>query len=223
MMGNKTDGPGARSRDDWTRFAFTLGMNLPFWALMLWATLTIGKTDAVQTDGTAVVFAVVVGMLHVSFGLTAAAQRASARYVLVAEEAKELRREGRALLLGAGALVAAGSSMILLAVAGPDRLVPPVTGLTVAVLLNVIAMVLVAVRRRLIDELSRNAERDSGHLAFKWFSLFGSGWAILAHLGFMAAPTPLHWLSMIWAFSFAGGIIAAARKGIFDPPAAGGQ
>ena len=217
-MGKMAARTGTTSRDDWVRFAFTLGMNLPFWALMLWATIAIGRTDAVWADGTAVVFAVVVGVLHVSFGLTAAAQRASARFIRVAEEAEELRHEGRGLLLGAGALVAAGSSMILLAVAGPDRLVPPVVGLTVAVLLTVAAMILVTVRRRGLDELRRIAERDSGYLAFQWFSLIGGSWAILAHLGFVAAPTPLHWLSMIWAFSFAGGIIAAARKGAFDPP-----
>jgi hypothetical protein len=217
-MENTTDGPGTRSRDDWIRIAFTLAMNLPFWALVLWATLTIGKTDAVQAGGNAVKWAMVVGVLTVTFGLTAAAQRASARFLRVAAEAEELRREGQALLLGAGALVASGSSMILLAVAGPDRLVSPVAGLTVAVVLTAIAMVLVAVRRRSLDELGRIAERDSGHLAFKWFTLVGGSWAILAHLGFVAAPTPLHWLSMIWAFSFAGGILAAARKGIFDPP-----
>jgi hypothetical protein len=154
----------------------------------------------------------------VSFGLTAAAQRASARFVRVEDEAAELRHEGRNLLLGAGALIAAGSSMILLAVAGPDRLVPPIIGLTVAVLLTVATMIFLSVRRQGLDELGRIAERDAGYLAFQWFSLIGGGWGILAHLGFVAAPTPLHWLSMIWAFSFAGGILAAARKGVFDPP-----
>jgi hypothetical protein len=217
-MGKMAAKTSATSRDDWVRFAFVLGMNLPFWALMLWATIAIGRTDAVRADGAPVVFAVVVGILHVSFGLTAAAQRASTRFVRVEDEAEELRHEGRSLLLGAGALIAAGSSMILLAVAGPDRLVPPVVGLAGAVLLTVAAMILVAVRRQGLDELGRIAERDSGYLAFQWFSLIGGSWGILAHLGFVAAPTPLHWLSMIWAFSFAGGILAAARKGVFDPP-----
>lgn len=217
-MGKMASSTDATSRDDWVRFAFVLGMNLPFWALMLWATIAIGRTDAVPADGAPVVFAVVVGILHVSFGLTAAAQRASARFIRVEEEAQDLRQEGRSLLLGAGALIAAGSSMILLAVAGPDRLVPPVVGLTGAVLLTVTTMIFLAVRRRGLDELGRNAERDSGYLAFQWFSLIGGSWAMLAHLGLVAAPTPLHWLSMIWAFGFAGGIIAAARKGVFDPP-----
>lgn len=218
-MRKTTKKSGARSRDDWIRIAFTLGFNLPFWALMLWAKFTVGQSELIQANGTATKFAVAVGIFHVSFGLTAAAQRASARFMRVAEEAEELRRQGRALLLGACALVASGSSMILLGVAGPGRLVPPAAALPAAVALTLTAMLCLTVRRRGLDELERAAERDSGHLAFTWFSLVGGAWATLAHLGFMAAPTPLHWLAMIWAFSFAGGIIAAARKGAFDPPA----
>jgi hypothetical protein len=155
-------------------------------------------------------------MLHVSFGLTAAAVRASARFIPDTDESDELRRQGRALLLGAAALIAAGSSLILLSIAGPGRLVPPTGGLVLVMLLTIVATVLVAIRLRLLDELDRAVARESGYLAFGWFSFVGSTWAILTHLGFVAAPTPLNWLTMIYGFSLMAGIIALAQRGGFD-------
>jgi hypothetical protein len=155
-------------------------------------------------------------MLHVSFGLTAAAVRASARFIDDTDESDELRRQGRALQLGAGALVAAGSSLILLSLAGPGRLVPPTSGLVVVMLLTILATVLVNLRLRLLDELDRAVAQESGYLAFVWFSMAGGTWAILTHLGFVAAPTPLNWLTMIYGFSFVAGIIALAHRGGFD-------
>ncbi len=48
--------------------------------------------------------------------------RASAGFLPDADDADELRRQGHALLLGAGALIASGSSLILLSLAGPGHL-----------------------------------------------------------------------------------------------------
>jgi hypothetical protein len=183
---------------------------------MLWGAATLGKTHTVKSGGVTDVLAVVVGMSQISFGLTAAAMRASARFVYDTDESDELRRQGRALLLGAGALVAAGSSLILLSLAGPGRLVPPARGLVVVMLLSILANVLAAIRLRRLDELDRAVVRESGYLAFVWFSMIGGTWAVLAHLGFVAAPTPLNWLTMIYGFSFVAGIIALAHRGGFD-------
>lgn len=193
-----------------------LAANVPFWALVLWGTVALEKTGAVRSGGVSERLAVVVGMLHVSFGLTAAAMRASARFLHDTAESDELRRQGRALLLGAGALVAAGSSLIMLRFAGPGRLVPPADGLVVVMFLTILATALVRIRFRLLDELDRAVARESGYLAFVWFSMVGGTWAILTHLGFAAGPTPLNWLTMIYGFSFVAGIFALAHRGGFD-------
>lgn len=193
-----------------------LAANGPFWALMLWGAVILGKTNTVKSGGMSEMLAVVVGMLHISFGLTAAAVRASARFLYDTDESDELRRQGRALLLGAGALVAAGSSLILLRLAGPGRLVPPTAGLVAVMLLSILARVLVAFRLRVLDELDRAVAQESGYIVFAWLSMVGGSWAILTHLGFVVAPTPLNWLTMIYGFSFAAGIIALAHRGGFD-------
>jgi hypothetical protein len=185
---------------------------------MLWG-LTLGRTEEVQAGGISEGLAMGVGLAMIAFGLTAAALRASARFLDDTEEASDLRREGRALLLGAGALVAAGSSLILLSLAGPERFVPPAGGLAGALLLNALATVLVAVRWRQLDELNRAVARDAGSLALSWLSWVGGTWATVAHLGFVAGAGPLDWVTMFSGFSFVAGLVAMARKGGFDVPA----
>src|SRR5215469_562436 len=125
-MSTTTDRASSNPHSAQVKLICVLAANVPFWALMLWGLVTLGKTDTVKSRG--VTLAVVVGMLHVSFGLTAACVRASARFIYDTDESDELRRQGRALLLGAGALVAVGSSLILLSLAGPGHLVPPTGG-----------------------------------------------------------------------------------------------
>ena len=215
-MATTSDRAGANPHNAQVKLIFVLAANAPFWALMFWGATTLGKTVVLKSGGVSEVLALVVGMLHVSFGLTAAAMRASARFIYDTDESNELLRQGRALLLGAAALIAAGSSLILLSIAGPGRLVPATAGLVVVMLLSILATVLVNMRLRLLDELNRAVARESGYLAFVWFSTVGGTWAILTHLGFVAPPTPLNWLTMIYGFSFVAGIIALAHRGGFD-------
>jgi hypothetical protein len=40
----------------------------------------------------------------------------------------------------------------------------------------------------------------------------GGGWAMLAHLGFVAAPAPLDWLTMFTILMFVAAFIAAGRR-----------
>jgi hypothetical protein len=174
----------------------------------------------VDAGRVSVFFAEVVGMLQISFGLVAAAVRASAAFQDDPQEADELRREGRVLLLGAGALISSGAALILLSLAGPGRIVPSVIGLLGWLFLNILAAVLAALRWRRLDELNRAAARESDHLAFKWLSLVGGVWAMLAHLNFVAAPSVLDWLTMLGGASLVAGLVAAGRMGVFDVPAA---
>jgi hypothetical protein len=193
------------------------------WALFFWLTGALHKSDGVNAGGASAFFAGVVGMLNISFGLIAAAVRASATFQNDPEEFRELGREGRALLLGAGALISSGAALILLSLAGPGRLVPSGVGLAGWLLMYSLAAILVAVRRRWLDELNRAAAREADHLAFKWMSLVGGSWAMLAHLDFVSSPSPLDWLTMLGGFSFVAGLIAPGRMGVFDTQASGSR
>jgi hypothetical protein len=215
MTGMAIDASGTSSHNARVKLAFQLAVHVPFWALVLMLTAILGKTREVQAGDTSEQLALLVGLAVIGFGLIAAGFGACAGFLDDSEEARDLRRERRALLLGACALVASGSSLILLSLAGPGRLLPAAVGVTGALALNVIAIIFVAVRWQRLDELNRGAARESGYLAFTWLAWFGGTWAIFAHLDYVAAPAPLDWLTMINGFSFIGGIVAVARKGGF--------
>ena len=217
-----TDEAGANSHNARVKIAFQLAVHVPFWALVLLGNAMLGGAHGVHAADPSERWATLVGFSVIFFGLIAAGFGACASFLKGSEEAADLRRERRALLLGAGALVSSGSSLILVSIGGPDRLVPAAVGLSGALLLNVCATVLVAIRLRRMDELNRGVARDAGHLAFTWFYLVGGTWAILAHLGFVSAPAPLDWLTMFHGFSFVAGLAAFARKGGFAalPPGA---
>lgn len=196
--------------------AFIFGGNLVVAALVLGPIALLTRADPFHPGGVSAGWAAFVGLLHLMFGATALALRASARFLGDAEEAEDLLRNGPALVLGGAALISAGASMVLLSIAGSNGPLSADAVLAGVLSLTVITMILAGIRFRLLDELNRAASREAGYLAFTWFSLIGGTWAILAHLGFADAPTPLIWLTLMWSFSFVAGLVALARKGGFD-------
>ena len=205
----------AHSRNHRVKLAFQLALHVPFWALVL-LIASMMDTDSSQR-GVSEKWATIVGLAEMGFGLIAAGFGACAGFLHGTEEAEDLRRERRALLLGAGALLSAGSSLILVTLAGPAAVLSAATGVWGAITLNLLAALLIAIRARGLDELNRNVARDAGHFAFLWLSWVGGTWAILAHLQFMTAPAPLDWLTMLHGFSFVAGLVALARRGGFAP------
>jgi hypothetical protein len=71
--------------------------------------------------------------------------------------------------------------------------------------------------RPLLDELWQTLSRESGSWAFHLVFVIGGGWAILAHLGFVRAPSPLDWLTLLTLSVFAASVIAVSRRGLLKP------
>jgi hypothetical protein len=205
----------AHSRNQRVKLAVQLALHLPFWAVVL-LIASMMDTDASQR-GVSETWATLVGLAEMGFGLVAAGFGACAGLLHGTEEAEDLRRERRALLLGAGALLCAGSSLILMTLAERAEVASAATGVWGPITLNLLAALLIAIRARGLDELNRTVARDAGHFAFLWLSWVGGTWAILAHLQFTTAPAPLDWLTMLHGFSFVAGLVALARKGGFAP------
>lgn len=215
------DGADSRTHNSHIKKAFQLGIHVPFWAIVLLAAAVLGKRGDL-TPTASEHWAMIVGFAEIGFGLIAAGFGACANYLDESEESQDLRRERRALLLGAGALVSAGSALILISLTGSDRFVSPVAGVTGVLLLNLSAAILAAIRLRGMDELNRGVARDASHLALTSLAWFGGTWALLAHVQFTPAPDALDWLTMLHGFSFLAGLVAAARRGVFEanPPRA---
>lgn len=215
------DESGSSEHNSRIKKAFQLGIHVPFWAIVLLAAAVLGKRGDL-TPTASERWAMIVGFAEIGFGLIAAGFGACANYLDDSEEGQDLRRERRALLLGAGALVSAGSALILICLTGADRFVSPGTGVTGALLLNLSAAVLAAIRLRGMDELNRGMARDASHLALTWLTWFGGTWALLAHVRFTSPPEAIDWITMLHGFSFVAGLVAAARRGLFEanPPRA---
>ena len=218
MMTIATDKRAAGRGSLALKIVLILGANAAIMGLVTWWIFALQPSGAYRPGGLSETAAGFVGVIHMSFGIVAAAMRATARFEPNAEFAEDLRREGRALLLGAVALIAAGLALVVLSLAGPDRPIAPLPGAVAAIGLNLFATIVAAVRLRGMDELNRTMTRDAGYLAFYWTSLFGGTWAVLAHLGYLRAPTPLDWLTMINGFGFIAGLVALGRRGGFDAP-----
>jgi energy-converting hydrogenase Eha subunit E len=78
------------------------------------------------------------------------------------------------------------------------------------VLIAVLTVLLIAAWG-LSDELGRTLSHETGNMAFYLILVLGSGWAMLAHLGFVAAPAPLDWVTLFAVLMFAASFIAAGR------------
>lgn len=197
------------------KLAFQLLFHLPFWILVLIATQALQRAGQWQPGDASLKWATLVGLAVIGFGLVAGALGTSAGFLEDTEDAEDLRRERRALLLGAAALFCSGSSLIVLCLSGPGQLLPSRIGLPAVLLLTALAALFVRIRWLRLDELNRSVARDAGHLAFALFSWTAGTWAILAHLAYLPAPSPLHVLTLIHGCSFVAGILATARKGGF--------
>lgn len=133
-------------------------------------------------------------------------------HFMEADIADELRERGRLLLLSFAWIAASGLLLIVLGLAGPGGVLSPAAALAGALaLIAVLTLAGIAVWR-LSDELGRTLSHEAGNMAFYLIQLLGGGWAMLAHLGFVAAPAPIDWLTLFTVILFVASVIAAGRR-----------
>ncbi|WP_338241088.1 hypothetical protein [Aurantiacibacter hainanensis] len=132
------------------------------------------------------------------------------------EDRSELREQRTLLAYSAASILALGSGLLLVVLSGPGGTFGPDIGL-IAVPLVAIGLVLGIRQWRYADELMRTVSHESAATAFYLLFAIGGGWAILAHLEYLAPPATLDWLSMIWAAGLFGSFIASARRGLLAP------
>ncbi|WAT19076.1 hypothetical protein OZN62_05790 [Aurantiacibacter sp. MUD11] len=149
---------------------------------------------------------VAVGVVHPGFG---------ARFLNV-EDALELQEQRRLLAFSASSITCMGAALLLAALSGPAGPITPYVGL-IALPLILLGIVLGLAQWRYADELMKMVSRESATAAFYLLFAFGGGWALLAQLGYAAAPAPLDWLSMIYAAGLVGSFIASGRRGMLNP------
>ena len=126
--------------------------------------------------------------------------------------AEEMRERGRLFLYSFIWMAALGLLLIVLSFAGPGGALSPAAALAGALVLIAVLAVLGFATWPLSDELMRTLSFETGNMAFYLILVLGGGWALLARLGFMAAPAPLDWLTMFTVLWFAASFIVLGRR-----------
>lgn len=200
------------------KLAMNFGVGMIAGALGASALLAVIDTDAIDKLSMAQIAAMGLAAMYLLLGLGvligALSPRVGAVYLNV-EDADELREERKLLAPSAISCLAMGAGLVVLALA-PDRI-----NSEFAATLFAIAMVIAIALSRTImgraDELMRDSMREGAAASFYLaFALLG-GWAVLAHLGFVASPTMLTVVTLFYATTLLGSFWVTGRRGMLMP------
>jgi hypothetical protein len=197
-------------------FVIRDGVAMAAFLLVLWGIMASARAGMLSAMGSSERVAAGTGALLIAIALLGIFVTVSARtgVHLIDDEvaAEDMRDRGRLFLCSFTWMIACGLLLAGLSVAGPEGLLPPAAALAGALVLVAVMAVLTIAAWRLSDELGRTLSHETGNMAFYLIWAIGSGWAMLAHLGFVAAPAPLDWLTLFIVLLFAAAFIATGRR-----------
>ena len=179
--------------------------------LALWGFKSFGGAMGVS-EGVAAVTGLLLIVLAFFGSFAVASVHMGANLVEDEMAADDMRERGRLIICSLVWMAACGLLLIGLSLAGPGGVLPPAAALAGALVLIVILTVLGIAAWRLSDELGRTLSHETGNMAFYLIWVLGSGWAVLAHLGFVAAPAPLDWVTTFTILLFAATFIVLGRR-----------
>jgi len=168
-------------------------------------TFSVSQWAAVATGVTLIVTAILGSLATAS---------THTRLDLIDDEmaAEEMRDRGRLFFYSFVWIAACGLLLIVASLSGPGGLLSSNGAAAGALALIAVLFVLRHKMTVLSDELGRALSRESGDIAFHLILVLGGGWALLAHLGFVAAAAPLDWLTLFTLLTFAASFIALGRR-----------
>lgn len=189
--------------------------------LIVWGFSALAGAGALDSMSVSEWFAAVAGSAVVFFAFLGilAVWSAHAGTDLIDDElaADNLRERSRLILYSFVWMVACGLLLILLGLAGPGGVLPPAAALAGALLLIGILVALGIAVWRLSDELDHTLSHEAGSMAFYLILVLGGGWAMLAHLDYVAAPAPIDWLTLSIVLMFVASFIAVGRRKLLAP------
>ena len=177
------------------------------------------ESSAVGGLGQSATIAALVGVLYcvIGFGIVVgtASPGLGAKFLNV-EDADELREQKKMMVLSGTSMLLWGLSLLALALAAPDGPVPQSAALVVGGGGLVIGIGLSVLVYRASDELMAAVNLEAGALSYGIVSLVVGLWAMLAHLGFAAAPAPLDLLTLFYVLVLVASFIAVGRRGMLN-------
>ncbi|MDE1466981.1 hypothetical protein [Aurantiacibacter sp. D1-12] len=198
-----------------TLFALAMGGVVGFLGAM--AVMRVLESERFASGGASVEVASLVGMIYLVtglfVGLGALVPNAGAK-VLNVEDADELREQRAMLLYSSIGMVVAAIALIVVAHGGAAGAINPDVALGVYIVTSIIAVAVSLKSRRHSDELMRAVSTETASMSFYLLALIGGTWAVLAHLQYVTAPTPLDWLTMFWSLMLLAAFIVTAKRGM---------
>lgn len=198
-----------------TIFAFGLGVvgGIVSGALVL----QLLESGSIPDIGTSAEIAVMVALVYlvsaIALGVGVLNPRAGARFLNV-EDTDELQEQRSMLGYSGIGMAGAGIALALVALSGPDGMVEPRLALGLFVALSVLAVWVSLKSWRLQDELMQAIGREAAAMSYYLVLLVGGTWALLAHLGFVAAPQALDWLALFWSLILFATLIVVGKRGM---------
>lgn len=184
--------------------------------LFAWGFTTLARAGALGAIGASEWVAAITGLILVVVAclgiFVTASLHAGADLVDDEMAADDMRERGRLLLCSLAWIAACGLLLIVLSLAGPGGMLSPEPALAGALALIAVLTLLGIAAWRLSDELGRTLSHETGNMAFYLILVLGGGWAMLARLGFAAAPAPLDWLTIFTVLLFVASFIVVGRR-----------
>ena len=109
-------------------------------------------------------------------------------------------------------MAACGLLLVGLSLAGPGGALSAAVALAGALIRVVVLTVLGVATWRLSDELVHTLSDETGNMAFYLILVLAGEWAVLAHVGLVAALAPLGWPTMFVVLLIVGSFIAIGRR-----------
>jgi len=180
---------------------------------IIWGFSRLARMSTISSSGwIAAVTGATLIVLAVLGSLATASTRTNLDLIGDEVAAEEMRERARLFFCSFTWIAACGLLLIGLSLSGPGGLLSSTIALVGALILIVVLTLLGIAAWRMSDELGRTLSHETGNMAFYLILIFGGGWAILAHLGFVAAPAPLGWLTLFTVQMFAASFIALGRR-----------
>ncbi len=174
-------------------------------------------STAVGGLGLSATIAALVGVFYAVIGLGiligTASPKVGARFLNV-EDADELREQKRALGFSGMGMLAWGVALMALALAAPDGPVPQSAALAIGLGGLIFGTVLSVLVYRACDELMLAINLEAGALSYGLVFAVVGGWAMGAHLGYVADPAPLDVLTLFYVLVLLASFIAVGRRGM---------
>lgn len=159
----------------------------------------------------------VVYVLMSALMLAGSASPAIGSRILNVEDAEEVREMKPQFVTAGLAMLVWGIALLALALAEPVGPLGAPLALAIGAGGLLLGVWFAFKSYRAADELMLAMNLEAGALTYGLVLLVAGGWAMLAHLGYTAAPQPLDLLSLFYVLVLVASFIVIGRRGMLAP------